>query len=220
MRVLPVLFAALAVTACATAPEIERVQMPVEILRAEGEPPRMGKVTIRAGGHRREDPFSFIISFDSDGETLGEVDLVAWSVKLDGYCRNRDSWVQSILIGPEGQVWRGYRVATPAGPDRTQYWSGGASRANGPGAVATPGLEAAAARGGRFTVAIEDDEGQRWNVHTFDALSPTEWLGLFKANQEKVRTAAPDMPVAEPRMLVARQAPIVQTYPPRSCPER
>lgn len=118
MRVLPVLFAALAVTACATAPEIERAHMPPNILRDAGGAPRLGDVRLQAGSYAEDSAFSFSITFSVDGKRLGPPTDVGWTSKFGDYCRNSGTWLQTVLIGPNGQEWRGRRVYVPAGPDR------------------------------------------------------------------------------------------------------
>jgi len=160
MRALAVAISALAVSACAGASAIERATMPVDILREEGQAPRMGEVLLNAGGYEEKDLFNLNVWFNSDGETLGEPRQVSWQVRLGDYCRDQPTIVQAVLIGPSGQIWRGWRNAIPAGPDRQQNVVTGSSGATGPGAVATPGLTEAMAGGGVFTLAIEDEDGR------------------------------------------------------------
>lgn len=203
----------------AAAAQVERARMPLEILRAPGADPRMGEVTLEAGGNAREDPFGFSVYFNSDGVSLGSVRSVSWSVNFDQYCRDRDSWVQSILIGPAGQVWRGYRVAVPAGPDRQQFWSSGSSRATAPGAFATPGLVEAIEAGGAFTIGIEDDEGRRWTMSDIDTLDRRERTRLFEENVAAVRAAPRDLPVKDQQMLSVSIPPgVALSSSPRRCP--
>lgn len=102
-------------------------------------------------------------------------------MRFGDYCRDRPSWLQSVIEGPRGQVWRGYRVPVPAGPDRAQDWSSGGNGADQYGGPATPGIVEAMAEGGRFTFALEDNEGQRWNAVTIDTLMPLERERLYAA---------------------------------------
>ena len=134
MRTLLLPFVLLALSACATAPSVHQATMPLEILRDPGKPPRMGDSVLKAGADTQDSLFSLGVFFDSEGTELGAPRSVGWTVKLGAYCRNRDSWVQSVLIGPAGQVWRGFRTNVPAGPDRSHDWSSGSTGARGPGA--------------------------------------------------------------------------------------
>ncbi len=51
MRPIALLLAGLALSACATGPTVERARMPLELVRAEGQAPRMGEVHVFAGGY-------------------------------------------------------------------------------------------------------------------------------------------------------------------------
>ena len=202
MRVFLPLLATLTLSACAATPGVYTARMPVEILRSDGEPPRMGDVVLRAGGYAETMPFSLDVWFRSDGEALGAPRQVSWQVRYDDYCRDRPSWIQAVLIGPSGEVWRGWRTGVPAGPDRPDNVTSGTTGATGPRAVATPGLLEAMALGGRFIVAIEDDEGHRSNEEVIDTLTPAARTRLFNANREAVRKADPAMPVQGRQMLM------------------
>jgi hypothetical protein len=208
----------MAVSACATSPAIELATMPVEILRAEGQPPRMGDVVLEAGGYLEENPFGLNVWFNSDGKTLGKPRQVSWRVRLGDYCRDRPSTVQAVLVGPSGQLWKGWRRDIPAGPDRPSDVVTGSSGATGPGAVATPGLLEAMAEGGVFTVALEDDEGRVWNRVAVDTLRPARRLELFADNQQAVRDADPAMPARSPQMLTVVERQPYTPPPPRPCP--
>lgn len=211
MRTLHLLLAALALSACAPVAKIYDARLPLEILRAEGEAPRMGEVVLSAGGYEESAPFSFDVWHDSDGASLGKPRAVGWSVKFGDYCRDKDGWVQSVLVGPTGQVWRGFAVAAPAGPDRPQDWSSGY--------VEAQDLLDAIAAGGRFTLALEDDEGQRWNEAVIDTLSPARRERLFAANLKALAAADPAMPVRGETMLMVVEEPrVVLPWPRRKCP--
>lgn len=219
MRTLLLPFALLALSACAGGPSVHQATMPLEIFRDAGNPPRMGEAVLRAGNAGEGSLFSLSVFFDSDGAELGAPLSVGWTVKLGNYCQDRDSWVQSVMIGPTGQVWRGFRTSVPAGPDRSQDWSTGSTGARGPGAVATPGLLDAMAAGGRFVLALEDDTGQRWNEAAIDTLTRARREQLFAAN--RVAYAAVDpatVPVKSAMLMVVQQAPFSPPSPPRPCP--
>jgi hypothetical protein len=222
MRALATLFAALALSACASVtlgrPAVVKGSVPLEILRDPGQPPRMGQARVEVGGYQPGDPFMFDIYFDSDGTTLGKPKSVSWQMKFGDYCRDRPSYLQSILIGPSGQVWRVRRVFVPAGPDRGQDWSsGGFSEDDGPEAQAL--LDAAAA-GGRFILALEDDAGVRWNTAVIDTLTPKERQRQFAANLAEFAKVGPDAaPVASDLLTVVhREVQLPSTV--RPCPIR
>lgn len=219
MRAIALLLAGLSLAACATGPSVETATMPLDIVRAEGEAPRLGDVDVFAGGYEDDDPYAFSIYFDPDGDQLGSPTSVGWTVKLGNYCKDRPSWVQSVIIGAEGQVWRGFRVDVPPGPDRHQDWSSGSSRAEGPAAVATPGLLEAVTAGGRFTIALQDDEGRRWHAQQIDTLSPAERRRLFSRNLETFRALDPaKVPARSNMLMVASLATPALPSPPRRCP--
>ena len=214
----------LALVGCATAPHEQGAPAHVEIVRVEQELGRVGGQlrqidVLKAGQDERHAPFSFTIRFDGEGDELGEVISVGWTVKFDEYCRSRPSWVQAVLVGPTGQVWRGYRVGVPAGRDRGQYWSTGSTGANGPGAVATPGLLEAMDQGGRFTIALEDDEGQRWNEEIIDTLTRADREALFAAERAR-RAAQPteDSDTSSGLLPVVALPPFAPLASPRPCP--
>lgn len=218
IRSISVAVLALAASACATIPEAQRVQMPLEIVREEGQHPRLAAAVLRAGSYADDSPFSFSIHFD-EGIALGEPRSVGWTANFRDYCSDQPSWLQSVLIGPSGQVWRGFRVFVPPGPDRSQYWSSGATGATGVVAQATPGLLEAIASGGRFTLALENEEGLRWEKAVIDTLTPAERGALFRTNQIALRDADPAIPIKEARMLIAvERAPFSPPASPRPCP--
>lgn len=195
--------------------------MPLETVRVEEKTARVdGQVrmvdVLMAGDHSPNSRFSFVVWFggeaDSDDVEAGEPHSVGWTVKFGEYCRDRPSWIQAVLVGPSGEVWRGFRVAVPAGPDRVQDWSTGSTGAYGPGAMATPGLLEAMAEGGRFTLALEDDEGQRWNEVLIDTLTPTQRERLFAAPSEAARATSDGL------LRVVALEPFVPPASPRPCP--
>lgn len=206
MRQLLLAFAALVLSSCSTPPAPVERQMRVETVRLEPT----GELSLRAGDYVDVSGFGFLIGFENDAADLSTPNSVTWGIGFRNYCRNRDSWVQSVVVGSSGEVWRGYRVFVPAGPDHPQYWSSGGSGSDAYGGPATPGLVEAAAQGGRFILAVEDDEGQRWNSVAIETLTPTARNQLFAAQ-----------PAAKPReteMLVTASAPPVASGPRRSCP--
>jgi len=219
MRALIIAAAFTALGACATSDPVHTVHMPLEILRAEGQAPRMGEVYLQAGSLDPGARFVFDIWFDPEADEIGTLRAVTWAVKFPDYCRDQATWVQSVLIGPSGQVWRGYRTYVPAGPDRHQDWSSGSSGAERHGGPSTPGLLEAAAEGGRFTIGLEDNTGQRMYEEVIDTLTPARREQLFAANVEAVRNADPEMPVAGEQLYsLVNPARAPLPNPPRPCP--
>lgn len=207
MRILLWVLAALVLSSCSTLPGIAADRMRMETVRLEPT----GDLSLRAGGYVDVEGFAFDIWFENDAADLSTPKSVTWSVGFRNYCRDRDSWVQSVVVGPSGRVWRGYPTFVPAGPDHPQHWSSGGSIADAYGGPATPGLLEAVTQGGRFILAVEDDEGQRWNAVDIDTLTPTERNRLFAAQ-----------PASEPReteMLLVASAPrAAEVSPSRTCP--
>lgn len=220
MRVLYPLFLALLLCGCATGPQAVRVTMPLGILRTEGEAPRMRPARLEAAGNQAGAHFYFTVLFDGDDKTLGKASAVSWRASLEGYCRDKPTLVRSMLIGPSGQVWRAGQVFVPAGPDRSEGWSrGDFSYDNGvPGASEV--LEAVSA-GGRFTLAIQDEDGQLWNPSIIDSLTPAQRLRLFSANRAVFEaTYSESVHVGgETPVVVANDQPFRAPLPPRPCPE-
>lgn len=221
MRALALLLAGLTLSACATpAPRIETAHMPLDIVRAEGQAPRLGQITLVAGDWRGSAPFWLGVHFATDGTRLSPPQTVIWSVNLGDYCRDRPSTVQSVLIGPQGQVWKAEQVSVPAGPDRPEISSLGSTAPRWPQESAA-GLLDALAQGGRFTLALQDDEGRRWHEVVVDTLSPPEWQRLFDANLVTLRALDPaGVPVSDGRYRIRPEIPFVQPSPPRRCPAR
>jgi len=107
----------------------------------------------------------------------------------------------------------------PAGPDRHQDWSSGSSAAEGPDAVATPGLLEAVTAGGRFTIALEDDEGHRWHAQEIDTLSPADRERRFADNLETFRQMDPvAVPVRSGLLRLYTPDYPALPSPPRRCP--
>jgi hypothetical protein len=170
-----------------------------------------GELSLKAGDYVDASGFDFAIGFENDAADLSRPNSVTWSIGFQSYCRNRDSWVQSVIEGPSGQVWRGYRTFVPAGLKHPQHWSSGGSGADVYGGPATPGLLEAVTQGGRFILAVEDDEGQRWNAVRIDTLTPMERNRLFAAQ--------PASGPRETEMLVVASAPrVAAVSPPGTCP--
>lgn len=175
--------------------------------------PYDGTVAVRAGTYASETGFAFNISFANAGDELGQPTDVTWTVKFEGYCRDRNSWVQSVVVGPSGEAWYGYRVMVPAGPVRGQDWSSGANGAEKYGGPATPGLVEAVAQGGQFTLALEDDTGQRHNPIVIDTLTPARREALFNALPLEDRQTQP-----QPLEVSRREAPAAPHLADR-CPD-
>lgn len=204
----PLLFAltALALSCGSTSAWSATQQMRVETVRLEPK----GDLSLKAGDYVDVSGFGFELWFENDAADLSTPRSVTWSIGFRNYCRTRDSRVQSIVVGPAGQVWRGYPVFVPAGPNHPQYWSSGGSGAAAYGGPATPGLLEAVTQGGRFILAVEDDEGQRWNEVTIDTLTPTA--------RNKIFAAQPASPPRETEMLVVASSPPVAPSQTRTCP--
>lgn len=220
MRILYPLFLALFLCGCATGPQAIRGAMPLSISRAEGELPRMRPARLVASGAEAGAPFQLTILFDSDDTTLGTARSVTWRMPLNGYCRDRPTMVRSVLIGPSGRVWRAGQVFVPAGPDRDQNWSRGAF-SNDNGVPGARDLLDAATTGGRFTLAIEDDDGRLWNPSLIDTLTPAQRLRLFAANRAAFEATDPETVLVdgETPVVVADDRPFRAPWPPRPCPE-
>ena len=210
MRVL-ILAAALILSGCSASAVAGAGQTGAEVVRID----RSGDVSLMAGSIEEGASYSFNVWYENAGAQLGEPTGVGWSIRFGDYCRDRFSFVQSVLLGPQGQVWRGYRVPVPAGPVRAQDWSSGSDGAEAYGGPPTPGLLEAMTEGGRFTLALEDDEGQRWNAVEIDTLSSTERERLYQT----FIAANPD-PAADASdgMLVVEVLPPGPSGPPRACP--
>lgn len=206
MRPLVLAVTALILSSCATTPAPGEASRPVATVRLEPT----GELELKAGNFVDASGFTFVIGFPDDATDLSAPDSVTWSVGFQTYCRDRDSWVQSVVEGPSGQVWRGYRVFVPAGPDHPQHWSSGGNGADKYGGPATPGILEAVAQGGVFILAVEDDEGQRLNAVAIDTLSPAARNRLFAAQ-------APSG-TREPELLEVRSAPPEPARPARTCP--
>ena len=149
MRILP-FFCALIVAGSGTLATVAQAEPGIETVRLV----RHGEVYLTAGSDEEDAPYSFSLGYDAAGADLGELTSVGWFVQFGDYCQNDFTTLTSIVIGPDGQIWRGYRVGVPAGPDRSQYWSSGGNGAEQYGGPATPGLVEAVARGGRFTLTL------------------------------------------------------------------
>lgn len=172
-----------------------------------------GVIAVRAGTYADETGFTFNILYANVADELGQPTDVVWTVKFADYCRNRTSWVQSVVIGPSGDAWYGYRVMVPAGPTRDQDWSSGGNDAEQFGGPATPGLLEAVAQGGRFTLALEDDTGQRHNPIVIDTHTPAQREALFNALPLDDRQNRPESLIA-----VTREASAAARVA-RSCPD-
>lgn len=206
MRPLLFAFTALVLSSCSTLPDPAGEPMRTEAVRLDPT----GDLALRAGGYVDVEGFGFQIWFENDATDLSTPKSVTWGIGFKNYCRPRDSRVQSVIVGPTGQVWRGYPVFVPAGPNHPQHWSSGGSGADAYGGPATPGLLEAVTQGGRFILAVEDDEGRRWNAVAIDTLTPTARNQLFAAQ-----------PASEPRkteMLVVTEAPPVAPSRSSACP--
>ncbi len=187
MRLVLIAVGAGILASCATSPASKKA-IRRETVRLERE---SGELTLKAGTYAKESGFVFSIGYANSASELGAPTDVSWTVSFLDYCRDRPSWVESVLAGPTGEVWRGYRVAVPAGPVRTQDWSSGADGAEQYGGPPTPGLLNAVKMGGQFTLALEDDAGDRHNAVVIDTLTPSERETLFQATSREDRLNQP-----------------------------
>lgn len=194
MRLISIILGAGILTSCATSP-VSKQSMLLETVRLDRQD---GKPALKAGNHTIESKFVFVIGYTKAGSTLGPPTDVSWTVRLGDYCRDRPSWVESVVIGPAGETWRGYRVFVPAGPNRRQDWSSGADGADEYGGPSTPGLLDAVESGGRFVLALEDDAGHRHNAVVIDTLTPPQREALFLAAPLEDRFSQPVPLVAVP----------------------
>jgi hypothetical protein len=225
MRILLLLLFIVAIRSCAgAAPEADpalpaldpaapvvEAQMPLRLLRDEGQNPRMGAPELFAGSYAEDAPFSISFAFHSEGLTLGPPQGVGMSVRFGDYCRDRPGWLQAVLIAPSGESWRGHRVRVPAGPDRNQDWSSGY--------VDAPEVRDAVAAGGLFTLALQDDEGRLWHEVRIDVLTPERRARLYEENLVAFRSAgATTTPVASDLLTVVYREPKRLPSPPRPCP--
>lgn len=187
MRLVLIVLGAGILSSCATSSTFEN-SIRREKVRLERQ---SGELTLKAGTYANESGFVFSIGYANSASALGAPTDVNWTVQTLNYCRDRPSWVQSVLIGPAGETWRGYRVALPAGRVRSQDWSSGSDGADRYGGPSTPGLLDAVERGGQFTLALEDDTGLRHNAVVIDTLTPPEREALFHATPQEDRISKP-----------------------------
>lgn len=169
-----------------------------------------GKLALEAGGTEAHDPFDITFDFKSDGDALGRPVGVGLQLLFGAYCRDRDSWVEAVLIAPSGQRWPAHRVSVPPGPDRLQDWSSGY--------LDDPALIDAVEAGGRFTLALQDDEGRLWNAVEIDTLSPAQRQQLLVASRPPAGAPAPDADADGGMIEVVEQPPVALPSPPRPCP--
>lgn len=211
MRLLLLAVSAFVLSSCATPSDTAVEPVRTETVRLEPK----GDLSLMAGSYADATGFAFNIWFENDAADLSTPKSVTWTAIFNNYCRNRDSWIQSVILGPDGQVWRGYRTFVPAGPVHRQNWSSGGSGADEFGGPATPGLMEAIARGGVFTLAAEDDTGKRWNAVAIDTLTPEGRNRLFAAQPASAPRQTEMLAVVDgrPPAAAAAAAPV-----PRTCP--
>lgn len=210
MRAVVLMVAVLALSvspaAAGAAPQVVEVRISPASSGAEG------KVALEAGDTGENDPFYVFFDFASDGDALGRPGGVGLQLRFGAYCRDRDSWVEAVLIAPSGRRWPAHRVSVPPGPDRLQDWSSGY--------LDDPALIEAVAAGGPFTLALQDDAGQLWNAVVIDTLSPAQRQQRLVASRTPPGDTAPDAaPDPDGGMIeVVEQAPVALPSPPRPCP--
>lgn len=209
MRALVPMIAALALSLSAgdgAAQQVVEVRMSLEGLRSEGA------VALEAGDVRVDDLFYISFDFERDGDALGRPEGVGLQLHFGAYCRDRNSWVEAVLIAPSGQRWPAHRVDVPQGPDRMQDWSSGY--------LDDPALLEAVEAGGQFTLALQDDEGRLWNTVVIDTLFPASRQRLFAASLAALDAKAPEInPDSGQEMLeVVELEPVTLPSPPRPCP--
>lgn len=198
---------ALVLSSCTSIPETPSTPMRSETVRLEPT----GELSLRAGDYVETSGFVFVIGFEEDAQDLSTPDAVYWSIGFRNYCRDRPSWVRSIVKGPSGQIWGGYPAFVPPGPDHPQHWSSGSSGSEEYGGPATPGILEAITQGGRFILAVEDDEGQLWNAVTIDTLTPEARNRLFAAQPSSA-------PREESKLVVVPAPEAAANRSPRACP--
>lgn len=197
----------------ASAAQVAETRMAYQIVREDGRPPRMTEVALDAGDVGEDDPFYISFYFENDENGLGKSKGVGLQLDFGTYCRDRASWVEAVLIAPSGRSWAAHRVGVPAGPDRQQDWSSGGLKA--------PALIKAVEAGGRFTLALRDDEGRLWNSVAIDVPPPEERARLYASHRAAIPAEAPEAaaPAADPGMIqVIEREPVVLPSPPRRCP--
>lgn len=211
MRPFLLAFIAGTLAACSSIPAASDRPARLETVRLDGP----DELALRVGDYRENSTVQFSIFFADAGEDLGAPTGAGWTVLLGNYCRDRPSWVQSVLTAPSGQVWHGYRALVPAGPDRALTWSSGGNGMEQYGGPPSAGLMEAVAAGGRFSLALEDDEGRRWHAVDIDTLTPPERERLFAAYVAE--RGAPSRPRAN---LIQVEAPRARPRAtgPRRCP--
>jgi len=197
--------------ACSTASPL-KATMPMEVYRAEGQPPRLGEPHVSVGELPGDD-LLFYAGFAREGGALGAPKWLTWRLPLGDYCRDRPTRVDALLIGPVGQVWHGRPIDVPAGPDRLRLSVDGfADKDN-------PDLMAALAGGGLFTLVLENNEGDRWSQTVVDTLTPTVRARLFAANLASLAKIKPNsVPIRSDMLRIEYAAPPSPPVPPvRPC---
>lgn len=209
MRLCSLIIAAGVLCSCATVPTNDQ-SIHLETVRMELED---GHLVLKAGTYASQSGFVFTIGYANSVSELGSPVSVGWTVSFRDYCRNRPSWVESVVVSPAGDTWRGYRVAVPPGPHRRQDWSSGSTGAEAYGGPATPGLLNAVEKGGRFTLALEDDTGRRYNAVMIDTLTLSQREALFQARRREDRLGQPE------RLMVSSVEPTERDPAPAVCAE-
>lgn len=115
----------------------------------------LGPPYVSAGD--REGPVWLNVTLSRSDEEIGEPYRASWHVSLGDWCPAEETVVSPVLTAPSGQSWSGHGRLAPAGgfhPDERTRLFGGSD---------DPDLMAALDAGGRFTLALEDEKGRRWN---------------------------------------------------------
>lgn len=222
MPVVPVRFApvlgllALLISAPAFAQEVPvelQGSLPAGIQRQrEGGGISLGPPVVVAG--KFEDAAWLQVNLTNlDGE-VGAPNHVSWHMSVTDWCAARDSSVSTVLTDPSGRQWRDGELRVPAGG----VHPGEAHRVFG--RSEDPDLLALLDTGGRFTLALEDDQGQRINEVAIQIPGPAARRRMHRDNRALLRATDPASVPPRRQDRVEYVAPVVVPGPPRAATPR
>lgn len=143
-------------TASAQEPATElEATIPPAIQRLDAARIALGPPYVSAGD--RDGPVWLNVTLSRSDDEIGEPYRASWHVSLGDWCPAGETVVSPVLTGPSGQTWSGHGRLVPAGgfhPEEPRRLFGGSDDAD---------LMAALDAGGRFTLALEDERGRRWD---------------------------------------------------------